>query len=453
MKLGVLGEALTPNRNSGDKPHPARPRLTVRLHLKGVTERDDSRGGPVAANSSTARAGQLVVSKIDARSGALGVVPTELDHALVSSDFLLLDIADHIDTEYLSLYFASAAFRAACEQASQGSTNRRRLNQRRFLEIPIPLPTKRGEQERIASGLKANLDAVDRAVALGTDVRDLVPELYRSGLRHQLQNARSLDGDDAVEQLLEGLRLEYLNTGRRRRHARPGVQEDRLHAPPFGLPPGFRWIQLGAAISLLVDCVHATPVFSDRPTQYLGLKTTNVRPNELVLDERWYVDEAGWQRWTAPTLPRPRDLILTREAPMGFVCQVPIEPKVCLTQRMVLLRTDHRYVLPEYLRHIINEPSFMDQANALSRSAPPHLNVRDIPNLWIPLCGPRTQHAMVEAFDSLWARRKVLEATVGTRDRELALLRRALINRTFALGGDRSTSMPLGIQEIPEVPG
>jgi hypothetical protein len=443
MRLVALKEALTPNRNPDVKPEAAWPRLTVRLHFNGVTERDSSRGQPVAASASAARAGQLVVSKIDARSGALGVVPPELDHALVSADFLLFDIAANVDPDYLFLYFATAAFRKACEQASQGSTNRRRLNQQRFMAIRIPLPAERAEQERIAGELRTRLETVDGASALAERARELVPDVYRSGLRHYFQTAESAEGDDAVEQLLRALSLEHPTTGKGGHHARPGVQEGQPEVPPFQLPAGFRWVQLGAAITLLVDCVHATPVFSERPTEYLGLKTTNVRPNELVLDERWYVDEAGWQRWTAPALPQPRDLILTREAPMGFVCQVPIEPKVCLTQRMVLLRTDPRYVLPEYLRHVINEPSFEHQTNALSRSAPPHLNVRDIPNLWIPLCGTRTQKSMVDAFESLWARRKLLEATVATRNRELLTLRRALINRALAPDGGQAADQAL----------
>jgi hypothetical protein len=41
---------------------------------------------------------------------------------------------------------------------------------------------------------------------------------------------------------------------------------------------------------------------------------------------------------SAVFLPRAGDILLTREAPVGFACIMPAGIKACLTQRLMLLR-------------------------------------------------------------------------------------------------------------------
>jgi hypothetical protein len=403
--------------------------LTVRLHRRGVIERAESRGLDVGASESVAMAGQLVVSKIDARNGAIGFVPEELDGSLVSSDFLLFDIHGGFDRDYLDLYFSTARFRRECERFSKGSTNRRRISSKRFLQIELPVPTDIDQQRAVARDLRRRLEIVEAAGTRAAAASSTGSGLYASGLRNLIQGARVQPGDEGAEALRVRFRSAYEKAGR---NASPGVLKESLDAEPFELPSGFEWVELGAAITLLVDCVHATPSFSERPTDFIGLKTTNVRPNELVLDERWYMDRDSWKRWTAPATPRAGDLVLTREAPMGYVCEVPSTPAVCLTQRMVLIRTDDRFVSPAYLRHVMNEAAFMQQAKKRSRSAPPHLNVKDIPRIWIPLCGLQTQRTLVTRFEELWATTKRLGSAMARREKELNALRLSLINEAFS---------------------
>ncbi|MFO1341524.1 MAG: restriction endonuclease subunit S, partial [Burkholderiales bacterium] len=58
--------------------------VTIKLWGKGVISRGKVYGRDVVSVRRVVRANQLIMSKIDARNGAIGLVPPELDGAIVS---------------------------------------------------------------------------------------------------------------------------------------------------------------------------------------------------------------------------------------------------------------------------------------------------------------------------------------------------------------------------------
>lgn len=135
-----------------DKPEEER-YVTVLLYGRGVIEREIKEGKvPVAFTGYKAHAGQLIISTINARNGAAGIIPAELDGAVVSKDFPLFDI-DHecVDEQYLLYYLWSDSFIHKAEQNSFGATMPR-LHVKPFLNMQMRLPAL-SEQKRRAHTL------------------------------------------------------------------------------------------------------------------------------------------------------------------------------------------------------------------------------------------------------------------------------------------------------------
>lgn len=137
--------------------------VTVRLWGKGVTLRREVLGADIAgARRIQVRAGQFILSRIDARNGAFGIVPDELDGAIVSNDFPVFDVdTKRLDPRYLYWMSKTRWFVELCQGASEGTTNRIRLKEDRFLAAPIALPPV-PEQCRIVAridGVAARIDA------------------------------------------------------------------------------------------------------------------------------------------------------------------------------------------------------------------------------------------------------------------------------------------------------
>ncbi len=116
--------------------------ITARLWGKGLVLRGTLKGADIAASSQNrVRAGQFLISKIDARHGAFGLVPEDLDGSVVSADFPTFDVhTDHVLPGLLRWISKTSWFIALCRKASEGSTNRVRLKESRFLSQEIPLP-------------------------------------------------------------------------------------------------------------------------------------------------------------------------------------------------------------------------------------------------------------------------------------------------------------------------
>ena len=157
--------------------------VTVRLWGKGVVLRKELAGAEIAASRRNAvQAGQFILSRIDARNGASGLVPESLDGAVVSSDFPSFDMhQERLLPSYLSWLSKTAGFIELCRAASEGTTNRVRLKEDRFLRMEIPLPPL-PEQRRIVGWLDAVATRAGEAKRLIDSTSRLFDDLSRSVL-------------------------------------------------------------------------------------------------------------------------------------------------------------------------------------------------------------------------------------------------------------------------------
>lgn len=155
------------------KPDENYKQITARLWGKGLTLRGEVPGSAIAAaRQYCAKAGQFLISRIDARHGAFGIVPEELDGALVSNDFPCFNIdASTVLPHFFEWYSRTPEFIDLCRRASEGSTNRVRMKEAKFLKMTVPLPSL-DEQRRI-------VEKLDRVAALVEERRSAIEAAER----------------------------------------------------------------------------------------------------------------------------------------------------------------------------------------------------------------------------------------------------------------------------------
>lgn len=137
-------------------------------------------------------------------------------------------------------------------------------------------------------------------------------------------------------------------------------------------------VTLSEACSLIVDCPHKTAPESN-PAYAYAVGTKAVLDGRIVFSRARPVDGATYARWIERATPRPLDLILCREAPVGPVAMVPETPPVCLGQRTVLLRPNSAVADPRFLFYALLAPDSQARLRRLAEgSTVPHLNVAAI---------------------------------------------------------------------------
>ena len=118
-------------------------RVTIKTMGGGVFLRDEQDGKYIGTKKQfVVKEGQFIVSKIDARNGAFGVVPKVANNAIITSNFWTFDVnLNYILPEYLALLTSTKEFMQFAEKASNGTTNRHYLQESLFLSQKIPLPS------------------------------------------------------------------------------------------------------------------------------------------------------------------------------------------------------------------------------------------------------------------------------------------------------------------------
>lgn len=128
-------------------------RCRVQLHAQGIVLRDSVAGVEIKTKKQqVCQAGDFLVAEIDAKVGGFGIVPDELDKAIVSSHYFLFGINDaKLDRRFLDFYSKTLAFRE--QVAAQGSTNYAAIRPINVLGYTIPLPPL-AEQQRIVARIE-----------------------------------------------------------------------------------------------------------------------------------------------------------------------------------------------------------------------------------------------------------------------------------------------------------
>lgn len=159
--------------------------------------------------------------------------------------------------------------------------------------------------------------------------------------------------------------------------------------------------QLDEITELISDCPHSTPKWKDNGV--IVLRSQNIKNGRLDLTSPSFTDEAGYLGRVKRAIPEFGDLVLTREAPMGEVCQIPEGIKCCLGQRMVLLRPDKTKIDSRYLLYAIQSPYLQHQISWNEGTGTTVSNIR-MPNIKafnIPTPELKEQKAIAHIFGSL----------------------------------------------------
>ena len=134
----------------------------------------------------------------------------------------------------------------------------------------------------------------------------------------------------------------------------------------------------------IYDCPHTTA--KDEGKGYPLVRTPNVGKGRLILNGIHRVSEDVYNSRNARAIPEEGDLILAREAPVGNVSIIMDGQRVCLGQRVVLIKPKRELVDPHFLTYYLLSAEVQHRLkNHANGAVVAHLNVSDIRNLLVSL--------------------------------------------------------------------
>lgn len=171
---------------------------------------------------------------------------------------------------------------------------------------------------------------------------------------------------------------------------------------------------LASLCELVVDCPHATPKWTE--SGVVVLRNQNIKGGRLDLSAPSFTDEEHYLGRVKRAAPRGGDIVITREAPMGDVCQIPEGLRCCLGQRQVLLRPNVRKVDSRFLLFALQSPQVQDQIawNQGTGSTVSNLRIPVLEALKIPVPTLEQQHRVAHLLGALDDRITLLRETNAT---------------------------------------
>lgn len=205
-----LGEVLRRRRDGIDiEDDETYKRVTIRMNFKGIGLRDTASGRDIGTKRQfLINAGQFLISKIDSRNGAYGIVPKECDGAIITGNFWAYDIdTNAVTSDFFRYFLSSQAFVDFCIRSSEGTTNRLYLQEEEFLQQEIPLPPL-PEQQRIVARVKGLLAKVEEATRLREQTLTQLHEVIAAEER-KIWPDEALNDAPSLEEVTD-----YLSRGR-----------------------------------------------------------------------------------------------------------------------------------------------------------------------------------------------------------------------------------------------
>jgi len=423
--------------------------VTVRMHHNGVTLREKKKGKLIGSNMYRVKTGQFILSGIDARNGAFGVIPEELDGAIVTNDFWYFDIDDTVVSCDFFLWLTSTPlFLDACIKSSEGTTNRRRLQSERFFNFSFNFPGV-SEQHRLAERFAA-FDATYSALKNESDLQaSYFKELRQSVLQEAVEGKLTADwrrqhplvkGDpqhDAAALLAqikaEKERLVKAGKIRKEKPLPPIADADK----PYELPAGWVWCRLGTVTKIFAEYSFDSHDFrTDIGAKCI--KITNAGVQELIETEdrlpASFIDDYP------DFLVQEGDLVIALTRPyISTGLKVSKCPATyhnsLLNQRVAAIRkttsVSHEYIYDFMITDLVLN-SYKEKFEKANLQ--PNLRMGDLTDLLVPLPPLVEQQAIVARVDSLMATIDALEAQVTERKEQARQLMQAVLREAFAGG-------------------
>ena len=114
--------------------------------------------------------GDIVFSKIDARGGAIGLLPPEIGKAVVTSEFPVFTAdPSRLEGAFVKLVLRTGGFIEALRRRASGTSGRKRITPEAFQDLRIPLPPLEEQRTIVA----AHWDALERAAGLEREADEI----------------------------------------------------------------------------------------------------------------------------------------------------------------------------------------------------------------------------------------------------------------------------------------
>lgn len=349
-----------------------------------------------------------------------------------------------IEPKYIYSYLHQEKYRNSAKLNMTGTAGQLRVPSGYFKESIIPLAPL-NEQHRIVEKLDRLLPKVqacqERLEKIPRTIKRFRQSVLDAAYSGRLTEdwRKEQNSEKNANELLAEIskkRAEWLRQQRDEGNREFTRTQKKLHDHTYEfpsdieLPKNWTWSSLLKACWLVVDCHNKTAPYQERGIPLI--RTTNIKSGNLLLNEVKFVSSETYAFWSRRCPPETGDILFTREAPMGECAIIPSGVKLCMGQRMMLLRVFPELTSNTYVSFAIQDPKFQQRLgeNAVG-SGVKHLRVGDVERLVIPFPPLLEQREIVWRVEALFKLADQIEARYQKAKANVDKLTQSILAKAF----------------------
>ena len=415
-------------------------RVTIKTKHKGVFLRDTQYGKDIGTKKQFfIKRGEFLLSKIDARNGAFGIVPDEVDGAIITGNFWTYEVNEkELNIELFYIMTSLPFFDELCKNASSGSTNRQYLDEKKFLNQEITLPPIE-EQNSFIEHFKKLQEKHSQTLEELQTQSELINKLKSSILKRAVSGKLvSQDpNDESAEVLLKKIKAKkekLLKEGKiKKQKPLPPISEDEI---PYELPDGWVWCRLDDICRYIQR--GKSPKYTEKNTRIPIIAQKCVQWKEIQMYKCQYLDLMKFETYTKERLLRNND-ILWNSTGLGTLGRVNIfkhEKKykiVVADSHVSVIRTMKKFIDSKYIYKFLLSPFVQNEIENKSSGSTKQseLGLSTIKNHLVPLPPLEEQKRIVEKVEKLMATCDALELEVQNSKIETEKLMQSVLKEAF----------------------
>ncbi|WP_300905911.1 restriction endonuclease subunit S [uncultured Bacteroides sp.] len=365
-------------------------RVTIRMRNGGVVPRDEVMGENIGTKKQfLVSEGQFILSKIDARNGAMGIIPKVLDGAVVTQDFLSYDIdTTKVNPQYFVLVCTTKQFIEFCQSCSSGTTNRQRIDEAQFLNIKVPVPSIE-EQNKLVENYNNIINE--------SHIR------FSKGLIKARETRAYLSECIGVEELHpNGTREEVTMFDIIQFHQIHEWSVEKILSNNIYVSTKYKTINLNSNKSLYMDIKRGkSPKYAKESNVFI-LNQKCIRWGTIDIQYAKKIDHIWLESISKEYLTQEGDILInsTGEGTIGRSVVVNKDNVGLLyDSHILLLRLNKNYVDPQYFVHVFNSSYGQDQVNyvkSAKTTKQTELGIENLKRILIPIPPIEIQHRIAQ---------------------------------------------------------
>ena len=197
------------------------------------------------------------------------------------------------------------------------------------------------------------------------------------------------------------------------------------------LPQNWQFSHLGKLSKQITDGTHHTPTYVDKGVKFLSVK--DISSGKINLGNTRYISEVEHEILIKRCNPEINDIMFCRIGTLGIPVIVNIEEPFSIFVSVGLIKFFTSDIIPKYLQAVLKSPLLWNQYMKVKAggSHTNKLNLRDIPNLMIPVPPKEEQKVIVEKVNSLMALCDELEQQVDNSQTQIEQLMQSCLKEVF----------------------